>query len=201
MSENTNASSNDISELKQRNRKLALRVGGIALGMTAFGFAMVPLYDVFCEITGLNGKVQRQALYEAKDVQASRQVTVGFMTTVDRGLPWTFEAVEHKVVVSPGEKRTVHFRVTNKSQMRIVGQAVPSTTPSQASLFFAKTECFCFENQVLEPGASAEFAMQFFLDAELPGHMHDITLAYTFYNITDKVAAGDHKEQPALAAN
>ena len=187
---------NPNNELQQRNRKLALRVGGIALGMTAFGFAMVPLYDVFCEITGLNGKVG-QALYAANEVQTSRRVNVDFMTTVDRGLPWSFEAIEHKVTVSPGEKRTVMFRVTNRSHERIVGQAVPSTTPSQASLFFAKTECFCFENQVLEPGQSAEFAMQFFLDTELPEHMNDITMAYTFYNITDKVAAAS---SPTTAA-
>ena len=174
------------NDLKQRNALLALKIAGIALGMTAFGFAMVPLYDVFCEITGLNGKtvtVAQQASTEVKE----REVTIEFVAHVDRGMPWKFAPPVNKMKVKVGEMHQINFFAENLSGKYVVGQAVPSVSPGQAALYFNKTECFCFNNQPLEAHAKADLGLAFFVDEQLPEGVHTITLAYTMYNITDKV--------------
>ncbi len=179
--------------MQQRNKSLALKVAAIALGMTGFGFAMVPLYDVFCEVFGINGKTGGQSEVQARVVDTERTVTVEFIATVDRGMPWLFEPLVKKLKVHPGEMHKVNFKVVNHTGERIVGQAVPSLSPGLATLYFNKTECFCFNNQPLDAHASAELPMTFIVDPQLPKDVHTLTLSYTLYNITDKL-------QPDVAA-
>ncbi len=183
----------DTTELQQRNKSLALKVAAIALGMTGFGFAMVPLYDVFCEVFGINGKTGGQAEVQTRVIDTERTVTVEFIATVDRGMPWQFEPLVRKLKVHPGELHKVNFKVVNHTGERIVGQAVPSLSPGLATLYFNKTECFCFNNQPLDAHASAELPMTFIVDPQLPADVHTLTLSYTLYNITDKL-------QPDVAA-
>lgn len=183
----------DATEMKQRNNRLALKIAAVALGMTGFGFAMVPMYDVFCEVFGINGKTSGQAEVQAGVVDSQRTVTVEFLATVDRGMPWAFEPLTKKLKVHPGEMHKVAFKVVNHTGERIVGQAVPSLSPGLATLYFNKTECFCFNNQPLEAHASAELPMTFIVDPQLPADVHTLTLSYTLYNITDKL-------QPDVAA-
>ncbi|MFN4292008.1 MAG: cytochrome c oxidase assembly protein [Permianibacter sp.] len=181
----------EATAVQQRNKKLALKIAAIALGMTGFGFAMVPLYDVFCEVFGINGKTAGQAEVQQVVVDTSRTVTVEFVATVDRGMPWQFEPEVKKLKVHPGEMHKVNFKVANRTGERIVGQAVPSLSPGLATLYFNKTECFCFNNQPLDGHAAADLPMTFIIDPQLPADVHTVTLSYTLYNITDKLQPGN----------
>ncbi len=151
---------------------------------------MVPLYDVFCEVTGINGKTGRISYEDAGrlDADSSRIVTVAFDTNT-REIPWDFKALDHKVSVHPGQLGEATFVVTNKSTHEITGRAIPSIAPTQASIYFNKTECFCFSEQVLAAGETREMKVRFVVDTELPKRFSALTLSYTFFPIpkTDKI--------------
>lgn len=158
-----------------------------AVAMFGFGYAMVPLYDVLCDITGLNGKTGEisQTAVESGYVDKDRLVTVQFDTNVNTALPWNFKAVEYMMKVHPGEISEAVFVVENNSDKDIVGQAVPSVAPSQASLFFNKTECFCFTKQTLAAGERKEMIVRFVVGSELPEKIKTMTLSYTFFEAPD----------------
>lgn len=162
-----------------------------SIAMFGFGYALVPLYDVFCEVVGINGKTgqitQSQAVAGAIDTD--RLVTVEFDTNVNTTLPWRFKAEQYKKKVHPGEIAEMIFIAHNTSDREIVGRAVPSVAPAQASLFFNKTECFCFTEQVLAPGEKKEMPVKFVVDAELPDKITMMTLSYTFFEVTEEAAA------------
>jgi cytochrome c oxidase assembly protein subunit 11 len=168
---------------KRTAGKLAL----VALGMFGFGYLLVPLYDVFCDVTGLNGKTGNIAAQDADALEVDQQriVTVEFDTNV-RAMSWEFQPVHRKIKVHPGEVTRAVFTVENKSSKAIVGRAVPSVAPQQASLYFNKTECFCFTEQRLEPGERREMTVGFVVDPELPERFGALILSYTFFNVTDK---------------
>jgi len=171
------------------NNTLVLKLIGIVVGMFGFGFALVPLYDVFCEITGINGKTENQAaVYQAVEVDTSRWVTIEFLARTNSGMPWEFEARTKKVRVNPGELNTVDFYVRNPAQRDIVGQAIPSVSPGTAALYINKTECFCFNNQPLAAGEEAVMPMQFYVDPQLPDDITFFTLQYTLYDVTEAAA-------------
>ncbi|MFG1487934.1 cytochrome c oxidase assembly protein [Oceanospirillum sp. HFRX-1_2] len=183
-----------------------------SLGMFAFGFLLVPLYDVFCDITGLNGKTSGKA-YALEDgllVDKSRWVTVQFLTNTNANMSWEFEAAEHKVRVHPGELRKVSFTVINPTTQRMTAQAVPSVSPSEGAEYLLKTQCFCFEQQELNPGANQQMTLLFRVDPKLPEHIGTLTLAYTLFDITSRtdnaqaLALLDNPtgfEQPSLASD
>ena len=152
-----------------------------ALAMFGFGYAMVPLYDVFCEVTGINGKTGEISVAEVGAVDRDRLVTVEFDTNVNSALPWKFRAAQYKTEVHPGEIAEVVFVAENESTHAVTGQAVPSVAPSQASLYFNKTECFCFTRQVLQPGERKEMVVRFVVDSKLPEKISTLTLSYTFF--------------------
>ncbi len=178
----------------QANRKLALKLVVVAVVMVGFGFALVPLYDVFCDITGLNGKTRGQALYTAKTVDKERSIKVEFMAESARGMPWVFEPVVRSMRVHPGEQYEVTFLVRNKANEAITGQAIPSVSPGEASLYFNKTECFCFEQQLLAAGETLEMPMRFFVDTQIPESVHTITLSYRMFNISEQTDASVAKQ-------
>ena len=161
----------------------------LALGMFGFAFALVPLYNVICEITGLNGRTSAQAALigeiEASAVPVDREVTIEFLAKVARGMPWQFRPMEDKLVVRPGEMRATTFYVRNRAQRPVTGQAVPSVSPGQAALYLKKVECFCFEQQELPAGGEMEMRVTFYLDPELPADINELTLAYTMFNVGD----------------
>ena len=175
-------------QLKQNQQKTVKKLVLIVFAMFGFGFALVPLYDVFCDITGLNGKTaDTAATYTADGVDETRTVKVQFISRMAKGIPWQFEPMVNEVEVHPGEMKLVKFYAKNESVRDIIGQAVPSVSPGQAALYFQKIECFCFNQQPLKGKEEVEMALQFYVDPELPEHISTLTLSYTLYDITGKV--------------
>lgn len=162
---------------------------GLAAGMFGFAFALVPLYNVFCEVTGLNGKTSSQAtLLEEIDrsaVDVRRTVTLGFLGKVSRGLAWEFRPTELELVVNPGEMNMTTYYARNRSTRTVTVQAVPSVSPGRAAQYLKKIECFCFEQQSLAPGEELEMAVRFVVDAEIPAEIEELTLSYTMFPLDD----------------
>ncbi|MDO6445392.1 cytochrome c oxidase assembly protein [Colwellia sp. 1_MG-2023] len=160
----------------------------VVFAMFGFGFALVPLYDVFCDITGLNGKTATTAASVNEDgIDESRTITVQFISRTAKGIPWQFEPMINEITVHPGEMKLVKFYAKNESVNDIIGQAVPSVSPGRAAIYFQKIECFCFNSQPLKAQEDVEMALQFYVDAELPEEVKTITLSYTLYDITGSV--------------
>ena len=165
------------------NRKLVAALALITVAMFGFGYALVPLYDVFCEITGYGGKTGRinsEALARTSADQ-SRVVTVEFITNVNAALPWQFRPKVNKVEVHPGKETLVYFEAANDEAFEITGHAVPSVAPNIMAKYLNKTECFCFTQQVLGPGERKDMPVRFVVDPNLPEHVNTLTLAYTFF--------------------
>ena len=181
---NTNKDTNTGIQSNNRTVKKLLLV---VVAMFGFGFALVPLYDVFCDITGLNGKTNdTAAIYEDGGIDKSRTVKVQFITRNAKGIPWKFEPVINEINVHPGEMKLVSFYAKNKAEHDIIGQAVPSVSPGLAANYFHKIECFCFTQQPLAAGKDVEMSLQFYVDVELPADINTLTLSYTLYDITEK---------------
>lgn len=159
----------------------------MALGMFAFGWALIPLYDVICDITGLGGKTGGQYAYDPAEtrVDKSRLVKVNFITNTNAGMPWQFWSDKGGMRVHPGQLNEALFYVKNNTSRRMVGQAIPSVVPLTATDYFHKTECFCFNSQVLEPGEEMEMPMRFIVDSDLPGNVQSISLSYALFDITE----------------
>ena len=183
------------------NQRMVLKLAGVVLAMFAFGYALVPLYDVFCEITGIGGKTGRTTASAAavEPVDKSRLITVQFTGTRTVGLPWDFGPVTRTVKLHPGEIGEATYFAKNLSTRRVVGQAVPSVAPQRAARHFKKTECFCFVNQPLEAGERKEMPIRFVVDRDVPANVDTITLSYAFFN-ADKFAE-DVSQAPAGGTN
>lgn len=153
--------------------------------MFGFGFALVPLYDVFCELTGLNGKIKAEAVAETGfKPDLTRTVSVEFLTTVNGAMPLKFRSEVKKLKVHPGEYHTVKFFGANTSGSKLVGRAIPSIAPGWATRFLQKVQCFCFDEQAFEPHEEREMDVRFVIDPALPDTVADLTLSYTFFDIT-----------------
>ncbi|MNE60651.1 Cytochrome c oxidase assembly protein CtaG [compost metagenome] len=171
-------------------RKLAL----IILAMFGFAFALVPLYDVFCRITGLNGKTAGQpATAERAVVDDKRTIQIEFLAHADTQMPWQFTQETLRLSVRPGEMKQVNYRVFNPTDHSMIGQAVPSVSPGPAAAYLKKVECFCFNRQELKAGESKLMPLKFYIDPDLPDDINTITLSYSLYDITQS------KPTPALA--
>jgi len=178
--------SNDVSP--QNNKIVVRKLLFAVVGMFAFGFALVPLYDVICDLTGLNGKTGGR-VSEAEAgilIDEQRVVTVQFMAHHNAEMGWNFEPSISQLSVRPGEVNIVSYRVTNPGTDVMVGQAIPSVAPNAAAAHLNKIECFCFEEQLLQPGESVDMPIRFFIDPELPASITKLTLSYTLYDITEK---------------
>jgi len=181
-------SNNESSTINTQNKKVVKKLILIVFGMFGFGFALVPLYDVFCDITGLNGKTSTTAAtYNVEQVDTQRIVTVQFISRTAQGIPWKFEPMISEINVHPGEMKVVKFYAKNESTRDIIGQAVPSVSPGLAAAYFQKIECFCFTQQPLKANEEVEMALQFYVDPELPEDISTLTLSYTLYDVTGKV--------------
>lgn len=171
---------------KKSNKRVLWTVSLVVVAMFGFGFALVPFYDVFCEWTGLNGKIKTVAQTETGfKVDESRWVTVEFVTTVNLNMPLAFRAERTKLKVHPGEYHNVKFFGTNQTDRPLVGRAIPSIAPGWATQFLKKTECFCFAEQTFMPHVEKEMPVRFAIDPALPENVGDITLSYTFFDITE----------------
>ncbi len=168
----------------KRNRSLAVRLVLMAAGSFAFGFALVPLYDVFCEVTGIGTREQlsRAGTAEGQSPVADRTVVVEFTASVPSG-DWEFEPVAATMEVQPGRLYEAHYRARNLSGQATTRQAVPSVSPMRAARYFVKTECFCFTPQHFARDEEREMAVRFVVDRELPPGIDRLTLSYAFYNV------------------
>lgn len=166
-----------MEPLHNANRRLALKLGAGALAMFGFGYALVPFYDSFCRLTGLNGRSDGVASEGADP----RWVTVEFNGDVMPGLPWHFEPEKGRLRVHPGERVLTHYRVKNLADRSLEGQAVPSITPPAAARHFNKIECFCFTRQRLRAGEEREMPVIFVVGRELPAEVGELTLSYAFF--------------------
>jgi len=170
---------------EKQTKRLVVRLATAAIAMFGFGFALVPLYDVFCEITGLNGKNFNQGPTEVSSVDKSRTVKIQFVTVNPASMPWEFKPNERSIRVFPGQDRQTAFYAKNPTAQWMVAQAVPSVTPSEAGPYLHKVNCFCFDRQPLEAGADTEMPLLFVVDPKLPKHISTITLSYALYDLTE----------------
>ena len=181
----------DISTKALTGRLLAL-----AVGMFAFGFALVPLYDVFCEVTGFGGRTNSEAAVAVETVvDESREIALEFVTTVNQYAPWEFHAELDGMTVHPGGLFEAWFVATNLTDKHKIAQAVPSVAPQQAAAHFKKLDCFCFSNQEFMPNEEKRMPVRFIIDSDLPDYDDTITLSYTLFDtarLTDNSAEMAH---------
>lgn len=179
--------------LRQKNRRTVGKLAVVAVAMVGFGFALVPLYDLVCNVTGLNGKTGRlekeQALATRQD--NTRLITVEFDGNVNSDLPWEFRPEQRRMQLHPGEVGQAVYYARNMSDETITGQAVPSVVPSKAAKYFNKTECFCFSNQTFAGKEGRDMPLRFIIDPDLPKDVDKITLSYQFF----KISSGGPEEE------
>ena len=169
--------------------KTTLKLSVTAVGMFVFAiFIMPPLYDVFCDITGIGGKTKGQYQAQEQVVDIERVVKVQFIATNNASMPWQFKPLQYEVKVNPGEPTAVEFYAKNATGRDMIAQAIPNVSPTNAAQFFHKTECFCFNRQPLKAGEEANLGLVFIVDPELPKGVNTITLSYTLFDVTERAA-------------
>ena len=185
--------------LRTANNRLTRKLFLVTLAMFGFGFALIPLYSVFCQITGLNGKTQRidAVAAQGQSVDETRWVDVEFIANVNDGMPWQFKPMQTRMRVHPGAINTTAYYARNTATEAITGQAVPSLAPGLAAAHFKKLECFCFDRQLLQAGEAKEMPVRFIVDRKLAPEIHTVTLSYTFFNVDAASAKKYGSTQPA----
>jgi cytochrome c oxidase assembly protein subunit 11 len=168
-----------------RHRKLLLSLGAMLVGMFAFGFALVPLYNVVCRLTGLNGRgVETVSSAYAGEVDQGRSVTVQFLSNVNSKLPFAFHPEQGTLTVHPGELYATSFFAQNDSGGDVTAQAVATYEPGEAARYVHKTECFCFSKESFGPHESKQMPVRFYLDPAIPKDITTVTISYTYFNVT-----------------
>lgn len=168
-----------------QNRKIAFILIGVVLGMFAFGYALVPFYNVLCLALGIGGgKTSNKAadLDLNSPVDTSRTITVQFLATRNDNLPWEFKPKDTVITMHPGETKATAYFAHNLSNKPMVVQAIPSVVPGEAAKYIRKTECFCFSQQYFAAGEAMDMPLLFRIDRSLPAHIRTITLSYTLFN-------------------
>jgi cytochrome c oxidase assembly protein subunit 11 len=161
---------------------LAGRLLLFAAGMFVFGYALVPVYDVFCEITGFGGRTNETPATAAEAADTDRTIDLEFVTTVNEYAPWEFRATVDHMRINPGGLYEATFVATNLANRHMTAQAVPSVAPQQAAKYFRKLYCFCFTTQEFAAHETRELPVRFIVDSDLPEHVDTITLSYTFFD-------------------
>ena len=177
------------------NRDLGMRLLLSAVVMFGFGYLLIPFYEKFCEVTGINNLLNADRAPVNSQVDPSRQVALQLDANVHH-MQWRFRPLQQSVRVHPGELVRVDYEISNLSDHDITGQAVPSYGPREAGQYFSKLECFCFEQQTLVRGETRIMPVVFVVDPHLPGDIATVTLSYTFFEV-----AGRGNGQSASAQN
>ena len=169
--------------LEQKNLRLAYRLAGVAVLFSALGFGMVPLYDVICKWTGINGKTNAEAVAAISNTQVdtSRWVTVQFLSHSMPGVGLDFKPEQFSMRVHPGEMVYTHYVVENMSRQAFVGQAIPSVTPANGASYLQKVECFCFNQQTFGPNEVRNLPIVFYISNDIDPNLGTLTLSYTFF--------------------
>ena len=180
-----------MSTLAQKNRSVGIRAALFGLAMLALAFASVPLYRIFCQVTGFGGTTMKA---DSAPGAVAGEIGVRFDANIDPRLPWKFEPEQATVRIQPGGRTTVYYKATNYTARSTIGTASFNVSPSQAGQYFSKIECFCFTEQVLKPGETVRMPVVFFVDPKLredpdTAHIDEITLSYTFYPVENPQSA------------
>ncbi|MFN4206331.1 MAG: cytochrome c oxidase assembly protein [Agrobacterium albertimagni] len=191
---------------ERRNLGVATACVVFVGGMIGMAYAAVPLYQLFCQVTGYGGTTQR--VEQMSDVMLDRTINVTFDANASPGLNWDFKAVDKKVTPKIGETVQITYTATNNSPHPVTGEAIFNVTPGEAGAYFNKVQCFCFTKTTLQPGETLEMPVVFFVDpaiveAEETKGIGTITLSYTFYPRDDQepvaaLSVGEGEEQPKL---
>lgn len=183
-----------------RNRRTALLLSTIIAAMLGLTAASVPLYRLFCQVTGYGGTTQR-AEAPPGEVRGA-PISVAFNADLSPGLPWTFRPMQRRIQARPGEEHLAFYEAVNHGDGPVVGRAAFNVTPFKAGPYFDKVQCFCFDEQTLEPGQRAELGVSFFIDPAIlddpdARSVHEITLSYTFF--IDEQATAELRRRRATA--
>lgn len=178
--------SRNKSAPRRSNGTVVLACLAFVGGMAGMSYAAVPLYRMFCAVTGYNGTTQRAE--QPTGIVLDRRIKVSFDANVSSGLDWDFKPMQRAVDPRIGETAEIRFLAVNRSQEPVTGQAVFNVTPMEAAAYFNKIECFCFTEQTLQPGETVEMPVTFFVDPDIAKDrnldpVRDITLSYTFYAV------------------
>jgi cytochrome c oxidase assembly protein subunit 11 len=181
-----------MSSLASKNRNVGIRAALFGLAMLALAFASVPLYRVFCQVTGFGGTTMKAA---AAPGAVAGRIGVRFDANISPALPWKFEAEQETVRIHPGARTTIYYDATNYTARNTTGQAIFNVTPEAAGKYFSKIECFCFTEQTLKPGEKVRMPVVFYVDPKLrqdpaTRDIDEITLSYTFYPVENPESGG-----------
>ncbi len=197
--------SNQTSKKQRNNGAIVAACLVFVFGMVGMAYAAVPLYQIFCQVTGYGGTTRQVA--QASDVVLDRKIKIRFDANISSGLPWEFKPEQREVEIRIGETKQISYHSKNLFNSETTGQATFNVTPQAAGAYFNKVECFCFTEQTLKPGEEAEMPVVFFVDPDIVNepetkNINTITLSYTFYphEKTQGVAAveGDGTEGKKL---
>lgn len=173
-----------MSRSEDKNRRTAVILGLVVAGMFGFGFAMVPLYGLICQVAGIQSANPAVAAESGPTATGGgRTVLVKFDATVHKDLPWRFTPKVHAMEVPVGKMQRVDYEAENLAGRAITGQAIPAVVPWQATSYFSKSECFCFKRQELKAGEMREMPLAFWVSPDLPEGIDTLTLSYTFMNV------------------
>lgn len=190
-----------MTDIRNKTSSTVVKLVLSATLMLGFGYALVPLYDVFCDLTGLRFTADSAELVPQEiTVDESRVITVEFDITRNQDMPWDIRPEVSRIEVHPGQVYTTSYIARNKTDKLMIGQAIPSVTPYAANRHLIKTECFCFNNQPIEAGQEANMPLSFMLNPKLPEDVKVVTLSYTFFDITD-TAQIEKKDKTVIAFN
>jgi len=183
----------------QKNRKVGMLAAGGALAMLGLGYASVPLYQLFCQVTGYGGTTQRADAAAAAGVKvAGKSVTIRFDANVARDMPWQFKPMQVKQDVRVGQRQMARYEARNLSDQTVTGTAIFNVSPEQAGKYFNKIQCFCFTEQMLQPGQQIPMPVIYYVDPAIlddpsAKNIEEITLSYTFNETHESVAARQRK--------
>jgi cytochrome c oxidase assembly protein subunit 11 len=190
------------SELRRRNVRMAATGIAVAVGMIGLSFAFVPFYDAFCRALGLDGATQIADSAPTETVNVP--ITIRLDSNVDKKLPWQFYPAEKSASLMLGETRTIHYVAKNMSDRATTGTATFNVTPEKAGLYFNKIDCFCFQEQTLQPGETVDMAVSFFVDPDMienstTDEIRTITLSYTFFRSLEDMMLEESAEAEDFA--
>ncbi|HPF77917.1 MAG TPA: cytochrome c oxidase assembly protein [Alphaproteobacteria bacterium] len=174
-----------------KNTKTLVSVLGVVAVMIGLAFASVPLYNVFCRVTGYGGTTQVSELAPSEDQILDRDITIHFNSDTNRNIKWDFKPDKRQITIKVGQQGFMSFRTKNNDNKAVTGTAVYNVTPSKAGEYFHKTQCFCFDRQTLKPGEEVEMPVVFYVDPSIAEdrNMDDvstITLSYSFFKADSK---------------
>jgi len=171
------------TEKPRSRKKVLLWLSALVIGMFFFAYALVPLYNVMCEVLGINGKTNATSISNTSYIDKSRTITMEFLATNNDRLNWEFRPEIKKITLHPGANTKIVYFARNNTDHTMTVQAVPSVTPGLAASHLKKTECFCFNKQTLKAHQSINMPIIFHLDNDLPKNIHEVTLSYTLFAV------------------